>query len=241
MIRIRLATGRRTLFLAMFAAAMLAFLPLRLALGWAGIDEQGFTAREVRGTLWSGRLGEARFGELALGDLDAGVSPLRLLIGRARVWMRGDAPDPAARLTGAVEVSRGTASVLDASGPMVPGNAFAPLPVTALNLDEVSVRFVDGVCESAEGRVRADLGGTFLGATLPGSVSGTARCDAGALLLPLTSAAGGEGANLKLWADGRYRAELTLVPGDPLVAARLDGAGFVANGAARMLGVEGRF
>lgn len=239
--RIPLATGRRAMFLGMFAAAILVFFPLRLALGWAGIDEQGFAAREVRGTLWSGRLSEARFGEIALGDLDAGVSPLRLLIGRARVWMRGRAADPAQRLTGAVELSRSTAAVLDASGPMVPGAAFAPLPVTGLSLDEVTARFVDGVCDSAEGRVRADLTGTFLGAPLPGSVSGAARCDGGALLLPLVSAAGGEGANLRLWADGRYRAELTLVPGDPATAARLDGSGFVANGAARTLTVEGRF
>ena len=239
--RIRLATGRRALFLAMFAIAIVVFLPLRLALGWAGLDEQGFAARRVTGTLWSGRLTEARFGELAIGDLDAGVSPLRLLLGRARVWMEGRSPDPAARLTGAVELGRGRVSVLDASGPMQPGAAFAPLPVTALNLDAVTVRFVDGVCDSAEGRVRADIAGTYLGAPLPGSVSGMARCDGGALLLPLVSTAGAEGANLRLWADGRYRAELTLVPSDPAVAARLDGGGFVANGAGRVLTVEGRF
>ncbi len=239
--RIRLSTGRRALFLAMFAIAVVALLPLRLALGFAGIDDQGFSARAVGGTIWSGRLSEARFGEIALGDLDAGVSPWRLLIGRARVWMRGRGADPAQRLNGAVEVSRGSAAVLGASGPMVPGDAFAPLPVTALNLDDVSVRFVDGVCESASGRVRADLSGTFAGATLPGSISGAARCDGGALLLPLAGAAGGEGATLRLWADGRYRAELTLVPSDPAVIARLDAAGFTPAGAGRMLAVEGRF
>ena len=238
--RIRLTTNRRTLFLAMFAAAMLVLLPLRLVLGWAGLDDQGFAAREVRGSVWSGRLSEARFGDLALGDLDARVSPLALLIGRARVALESRSAGAQA-LSGTVELSRNRAGVIDATGPIEPGSAFAPLPVTALNLDEVSVRFVDGACEAAEGQVRAEIAGTFLGAALPGAVSGTARCDGGALLLPLVSAAGTEGAALRLWADGRYRAELTLVPSDPAVATRLDTAGFVANGAARMLAIEGQF
>ncbi|WP_022687213.1 type II secretion system protein N [Sphingomonas phyllosphaerae] len=238
--RIALATRRRTLFLAVFALAMLAFLPLRLALGWGGLDGQGFTAREVTGSLWSGRLVEARFGEIALGDLDAGLSPLALLIGRARIALESESDDPAQRLSGTVEIARNRAAVIDATGPLAPGNAFAPLPVTALNLDAVTVRFVDGACEAARGRVRATLAGAFVGQPLPGALSGNARCDAGALLLPLASGAG-EGVNLRLWPDGRYRAELTLVPSDPAIAARLDGGGFTANGAARTLAVDGRF
>lgn len=238
--RIPLTTGRRTLFLALFAAAMLAFLPLRLALGWSGLDGQGFAAREVTGSLWSGRLVEARFGDIALGDLDAGLSPFGLLIGRARIGLASESNDPTQRLAGVVEIGRNRAAVIDASGPLSPGNAFAPLPVSALNLDGVTVRFVDGTCQSAEGRVRATLAGAFLGQPLPGALSGSARCDAGALLLPLTSGAG-EGVNLRLWPDGRYRADLTLIPTDPTIAGRLDGAGFAVNGAARTLSVDGRF
>lgn len=240
MMRIPLATGRRTLFLGLFVLAMLLFLPLRLALGWGGLDGQGFTAREVTGSLWSGRLVEARFGDVALGDLDAGLSPFALLIGRARIALASRTDDPSQRLAGTVEIARRRAAVLDASGPLAPGNAFAPLPVTALTLDAVTVRFVDGTCQSAEGRVRATLAGAFLGQPLPGALSGGARCDAGALLLPLASGAG-EGVNLRLWPDGRYRAELTLIPGDPAITARLDAAGFVANGAARTFTVDGRF
>lgn len=239
--RVRLATGRRALFLAMFAVAVIVFLPMRLALGWASLDSQGFSAREVTGSVWSGRLVEARFGDVALGDLDASVSPLALLIGRARIALSGRAADPAQRLSGIIELSRGRAAILDADGPLPAGAAFAPLPVTALDLDQVSVRFADGACEQADGRVLATLSGNFLGQPLPGSVSGTARCEGGALLLPLQSAGGVEGVALRLWPDGRYRAEMTLVPSDPATAQRLDAAGFVANGAARMLAIEGRF
>lgn len=239
--RIRLATRRRTLFLALFAIAFLLFLPMRLALGWAGLDSQGFSAREVTGSLWSGRLVEARFGDVVLGDLDAGLSPLALLIGRARIALEGQAADPAQRLSGIVELARNRAAVIDADGPLPAGTAFAPLPVTGLDLDDVSVTFVDGACQGADGRIRAALAGSYLGQPLPASVSGTARCDGGALLLPLQSPGGVEGVALRLWPDGRYRAEMTLVPSDPVLAQRLDAAGFVANGAARMMAIEGRF
>ncbi|VXC50767.1 type II secretion system protein N [Sphingomonas sp. 8AM] len=238
--RIPLTTRRRTLFLALFAAAMLVFLPLRLALGWSGLDAQGFAAREVTGSLWSGRLVEARFGDIALGDLDAGLSPFALVIGRARIALSSEAADPAQRLAGVVEIGRNRAAVIGVSGPLSPGNAFAPLPVSALTLDAVTVRFVDGACQAGEGRVRATLAGAFLGQSLPGALSGSARCDSGALLLPLTSGAG-EGVDLRLWPDGRYRANLTLIPTDPTMAVRLDGAGFTADGAARTLSVDGRF
>ena len=47
--RIRLKTGPNALFLAMFVVALIVFLPLRLALGWFGLAEQGLTARSVSG------------------------------------------------------------------------------------------------------------------------------------------------------------------------------------------------
>lgn len=241
MTRLLLPFGRRALFGAMLAIALLALLPMRLLLGWAALDEQGFSARAVSGSIWSGHLAEARFGDIPLGDLDARVAPLPLLIGRARVVLARADSDPAAALSGAIEITRHSAAVLHASGALTPGAAFAPLPVARLTLDDASVRFDDGVCVAAEGRVGADLIGDFAGAPLPGTLSGTARCDGGALLLTLTAGGSAEGVLLRLWGDGRYRAELTLVPIDPAAAARLDASGFVAEGAARRLTVTGRF
>ena len=94
--RIRLATGPNALFLAFFVAALIAFLPLRLALGWFGLAEQGMTAREVTGSIWAGELREATFGRIALGDLSAGVAPVPLLVGRARVDLNGSERAPGA-------------------------------------------------------------------------------------------------------------------------------------------------
>lgn len=236
--RLRLRTRRSALFLAMFAAALLVFLPMRLVLGWIGLDVQGFTARRATGTVWSGTLAEARFGDVDLGTLRAGLAPLPLLAGQARVGLRSRDGGEEPRLEGAFVISRNAMGLDKARGLVPLGRAFAPLPVTALDLGEVTVRFVDGACERAEGRVRATLAAS--GLPLPGSLSGTARCAGGALLLPLAGAAG-EGATLSVWQDGRYRAELVLPPGDPRQSAALQAAGFLDTGSGWRLSAEGRF
>lgn len=236
--RVRLRTGRTALFLAMLAIALFCYLPLRLVLGWAGLAEQGLTARSVGGTIWRGSIREARLGDVALGDMAAGVSPLPLLLGRARIALASRAAPGAPSLTAVVTVSRHAAGIDDADAAIPVGRALAPLPISAIDLTDVSVRFVDGACDRAEGRVRATLTGSAL--PTPAAMAGPARCDGEALLLPMTGGPG-EGANLRLWQDGRYRTELTLPPGDPANAAKLQAAGFVQDASGWRLAIEGRF
>ena len=236
--RLRLATGRTALFGAMLVVCLLALLPLRLVLGMVGLGEQGLTARRVGGTLWGGRLVEARFGEVALGDVGARLGFWPLLVGRARLELDGAGARP---LHGAVTVGRHAFGVDDMTASLATGQLFAPLPVTALDLDDASVRFRDGQCEQAEGRVRATLAGEAAGVPLPPVLSGPARCEAGALLLPLTSTAGTETATLRVFGDGRYRAEFALRASDPAVAVKLERAGFIGGAQGYRLAVEGRF
>lgn len=241
--RFRLTIGPGALFLALFVAALIAFLPLRLALGWFGLAGQGMTAREVKGSIWAGELREATFGRIALGDLSAGVSPWRLALGRARVDLEGreDATQAVPRLSGAVEISRHVFGLDDLTASLPVGTAFRPVPVTVLDLQDVSVRFRGDSCEEAEGRVRATMSGEIGGLAVPASLNGSARCDGGALLLPLVSAAGNEGSTIRLWPDGRYRAELSLQPPDAAASARLQASGFVQTDRGMELAIEGRF
>src|SRR5204862_208371 len=73
--RLRLATRPSVLFAAMLVVALIVFLPMRLALGATGLADQGLSARRVGGTIWGGSLLEARFGDVALGDLRVSLSP----------------------------------------------------------------------------------------------------------------------------------------------------------------------
>lgn len=240
--RIALRTGPTALFGAFLLAALLVFLPLRLVLGVAGLGEAGLTARAVRGTIWGGSLVEARFGDLSLGDLRAHLQPLPLLIGRARIELDGRAGDGPRPLHGAISVSRHLIGVDDLSATLPTGRVFAPVPVSMLDVDALTVHFRDGACEQAEGRVRATLSGDVGGIALPAAVAGNARCDGAALLLPLASSAGTESIALRITAAGSYRGELSLQPQDPAMIAKLEAAGFVSGpGGGYRLVIEGRF
>jgi general secretion pathway protein N len=237
--RFRLQTRPAVLFTAMFAAALLLLLPLRLVAGWAGLGEAGLSARAVHGSVWLGTMDEAAAGGVALGDLRARLSPLNLLLGRARVTVRSRGNGPAAE--GAVTVSRHSNGVDDLTASLPTGAVFAPLPITQLDLSGASVRFDDGRCARAQGRVRAVVTGDVGGVDLGGSMAGEARCDAGALLIPLRAAAGGAAIELRLPGNGRFHADLIVPGGDAATVSRLQLAGFQAGPSGYMLSAEGRF
>jgi general secretion pathway protein N len=239
--RFRLKTGPVALFGAVFVVALLVLLPLRLVLGWFDLDRTRLAAREAPGSVWFGGLREAQVGSIALGDLDAGLSPWPLLVGRARIDLASVTASPTRALHGAISASRHSVGLDDMTASLPAGDAFAPLPVSGLDLDSVSVHFVDGKCDKAEGRVKATLGGDIGGVSLGQGLSGDARCDAGALLLPLASQAGTEQVALRLSNNGRFQADLTIKPSDSSAAQKLELSGFRATPAGHRLTIEGKF
>ena len=57
---------------ALFALLLIvATFPMRLALSLAGAADAGVSAREIRGSIWSGALIDARLGALPLGTVRA--------------------------------------------------------------------------------------------------------------------------------------------------------------------------
>lgn len=239
--QLRMTTRPSMLFAAMLVVALIVFLPMRLALGATGLADQGLSARRVGGTIWGGSMLEARFGEVALGDLRVSLSPLALLVGRARLAFEGAGAD-GRPIMGAATISRHAMGIDGVTASLPAAALFAPLPVTMLSLEDVTVRFRDGVCEEAGGRVRATVTGEAGGLPLPPTMMGNARCEAGALLLPMTGQGGTEAVNLRIRPDGRYTADLVLTPGDPAAAAKLEQLGFVAgSGGGYRLSAQGRF
>lgn len=225
--RIRLPIGRSLLFLCVFLFSLVGLFPLRIAIDWLALDEGGFAAREAKGSVWLGALSEAQFGSVALGDLQASLRTFPLILGRARVDLtRKEGAD---RLEGAVTVSRHGFGIDDMSTRLDIGSALAPLPIASFELDAVNARFANGLCVSAEGRVKAGIAADVAGLPLAGGLSGNARCQGTALLLPLVGQTGMEALNLRLFGDGRYQADLSVNLTDAAVGARLIAAGFSAR------------
>ncbi|WP_240047405.1 type II secretion system protein N [Sphingomonas panacisoli] len=238
---IGLRTRPAALFGGMMLVALIVLFPMRLALGIFGLSGEGLSAREVTGPVWWGGLNEAHYGNVALGDVSAGLSPIQLFVGRARVDVAGQEGAANASLTGAVSFSRTTSGVDDVTATVPAGDAFAPVPITSIQLEDVSVRFRDGRCESAEGKVTASIAPTMPQLNLPPTLSGNARCEGGALLIPLASQAQTESIAVTIEEDGKYRALLTVRPSDPAAGVALMAAGFRQTNAGYRMTVNGNF
>ena len=238
--RFRLPLRRTVFFLSALVVALIVLLPLRVAAGWFDMGGKGLAAREVEGSLWLGRLREAQFGPVLLGDVDARLNILPLFLGRARLSLHRDAAAGGA-LDGAVLVSRHRFGIEDMTGQFRTGSLFGPLPIAALDLGDVSVHFEDGSCESAEGQVRATLSGDVAGLGLPTSLSGAMRCQNGAAMLPLAGQSGAEQLNLSVEGNGRWHAEVVLRPTDPVVIQRLTAAGFAPGASGYVRRIDGSF
>ena len=240
--RIRLPIGRTLFFLGAFFLALIALLPMRLAMDWFTLPQRGFAAREVEGSVWFAGIKEAQFGTVGVGDLNAALRGLPLFLGRARVALDRREGGPADAFRGAATVTRHGFGLDDMSGRLLltPG-ALGALPVTQLDLGDVTTHFEGGQCVEAAGTVRAAVGGDLGGIVLPGGLTGTARCDAGALLVPLVSQSSMESVELRIWGDGRYQATLLIRSADATLRDRMLAAGLSATAQGYGTTINGRF
>ena len=237
--RFRLRVGRKSFLAAAFLFALIALLPLRLAIDWLGYGDRLLTARAATGSIWRGALQEAQAGPVPLGDVTASLNVLPLFLGRARLSLAG--ADDETGLEGAVTLSRHSFGFDDVTGRFRTMALFAPLPISTLDFDDVSAGFTSGRCTRAGGEVQAGIAGEIAGMPLTSGLRGVARCADDALLLPLVSQSGMEQLNVRLYADGRYRLDLMVRSGDETVRTRLVAAGFRPVGNGHVLRIDGRF
>ena len=229
-------SGRSKLALAaIFVITLIAAFPLRLALGLADPDGRGVTAREVAGTIWDGGIGDLRVGALPLGDVAAHLRPLPLLIGRREVHIErlaatgspatGSPADFSANAAG----GGGWLSLREVQGQVPIGDAFGAIPATALGFRDFHAELSGGRCVGAGGQVSLIL--APFSELMPGPValSGTARCNKGALYVPMTGPTGLEHLFLRLEPDGRWRADLVLGGLPAEITAPLLEAGFAGR------------
>jgi general secretion pathway protein N len=219
------------------ALALFAVFPLRLALDWSDLGRIGITARQVAGTIWYGRIGELHLRSQPLGTLEVALDPAALLIGNVSMsfkrmessegplaghlvagWRRG-----LAKTNGRIDVSQ----------------VFAPLPVGALDLQDVTVLFRNGQCDEASGRVVPVISAPIPGVELSG-LSGTVECDGERARVRIDSGSGAERVEFYLQGNGSYRARMSVRNPDPMVNASLGASGFKSSPEGMTLSANGR-
>lgn len=238
MMGLNLSRRMRMAFILLFALGLLLLFPMRMALGLAGFERLGVSARDISGSVWSGQIDELLLGDISLGAVRGGLSPVGLLTGRARfdIWRRNGVADD---LSGALTVGFNRIGVDDVTATVPLGRTFAPLPVASIVMEDVTAYFTGNRCGHAEGTVRAMIAGQFPGLNLSQGLSGVATCDGDALLVPLVSQSGMEKISLRIWRSGRYSADMQVETADATLADSLAKAGFADVGGARLLKIEG--
>lgn len=222
--------------LLLLTVAAIIFMPLRTIIAMDGVS-----ARKVEGIIWDGSVRDLRVGRLPVGDVNARLRFLPLLLGRAQISLsRGDAPF-APGIEGSVTRRFGGVSIDRMKATLPVSSLFAPLPAENIELQDFSVRFTAGRCAEASGNVRLTLANSFPGLALSNGLLAKPRCDRGQLLIPLLSQSAMEHFDIRISGDGTYSATIFLEGDRTEQSAALALSGFGAvSGGYRMVR-KGRF
>lgn len=236
-------TVRRWVVAALLLALLLIVVtfPMRLALAWSGAADAGITAREIRGSVWSGELVDARLGVLPLGTVRASLSPLALLTGRTELaFSRSD--ERLGALSGRLHGSnpRG-ASDIDGTASLSGGLGL--IPIDQIRFEGVGLRFdAAGRCAEASGRLHLSVAAPIAGLDFSRGLSGPIRCADGRAQAVLASQSGMERLILSFDGAGAWRARFAIdASRDPMMAAALSALGFRPGPDGFVLTTTGRF
>ena len=221
-------------FAGILALGLVALVPLRMALG--RLAQQGFTARQVAGTIWNGRIGELNFKSRRLGTFDVALEPLALLTGAVELgFHRLD--DPQGVLDGTL-VSGGDRGFRETTGRIGMAGLFGTLPLDAIEFDKVSVLFKGQNCAKAAGQVTV-----LLAAPLPGVdgmvLRGSPRCENTRVRFVLSTPANAGKLEFYVRSSGDYRAWFRVRGAQPDQSANLVALGFSPSQEGLMMSVDG--
>lgn len=226
-----------TWLLGILGLALIGLFPLRTALGLSDLERMGFTARQVAGTIWYGRIGSLHLRSQPLGTFEVQLDPLALLIGH--VSMRFKRMDDAQGVLDGWLVAGPGRGIKQTSGRIAAVEMFAPLPIEALELHDVTVLFRNGLCIEAAGRVTPVMAAPVPGVQFAG-LSGTIQCDGERARVEMTSGSGSERVEFYLHSSGRYRGWLSVRATGPDTGAALAVLGFRPSPEGMTLTVNGQ-
>lgn len=211
------------------------FMPLRVV-----VDGDRISARKVDGIIWDGSMRDLRLGKVPVGDVNARLKFLPLLLGRAEIALsRGDAPF-APGISGSVTKRFNGASIDQFNATLAIGALVDPLPVEDIVLQGFSARFTGDRCVEASGAVRMTLTKAVPGLDLTNGLLAKPRCDRGQLLIPLLSQSATEHVDIRLSADGTFSVTILLEGDNAENADALMLAGFRKGARGYMMTQRGR-
>ena len=221
------------LFCLVFAAGLIARLPLSVAVGIAVPDRLALRFRTAVGTVWDGRLEGVSLAQHFLGDLTIFLRPLPLLSGRLSVDWRIDRPG----LQGAGRMIRSLGGDIRLRGIDLDGRV-SDLPTLIplsgqVGLQSAHFHWAADGCQAAGGRIETDaLTGGLPQLDWRGPVlTGDLACSGNALQLRMSGAQAGDRLEVlaRLHTDSRYELTVTVDTESGRVLSTLSMLGFAAT------------
>ena len=221
-----------------FLIALLLLFPLRIAIDMALGRDALLSARQVGGTVWSGRIGNAMLGEERLGTFDVALAPLPLVIGRTEVHVVR-LEDPDGPLEGRFFLSGLSEGGASLNGRVNVSGLVAPLPIDALHFENVDALFDGTACKRGTGTIAAIPAVAVR--YFSGEISGPVSCgEDGRIHALLEGPRGGQRVDLAVDALGNVEANLVIEGASPVIGDLLRSAGFAPDGDRYTLTSRGR-
>jgi general secretion pathway protein N len=216
--------------------ASLALFPLRTALGLSDFGRIGFTARQVGGTIWYGRIGDLQLRSQPLGTFEVQLDPFALMLGK--ISMKFDRLEDSNGVLNGRLIAGLSRGVEDLNGRLQVGEMFAPLPVRALDFKGTTVRFEDGRCVEARGEVTPVIAAPVPGFDFVG-LTGKISCDGERARVRMAS---GDAQSIEFFvhSSGSYRGWITVRDLAPPLALALGLLGFKPSSEGMTLSVDGQ-
>lgn len=190
----RLVLG--AIFVGVFAAGLVASMPLGVALAWTGAGESGLSASAVSGSIWNGRIEDMRLRGFRFGTVEARLDPFGLLTGTSRVHLQSR--------DGEAVLVKGRSEGLDGADAIVDLAALVlAMPVEGVvRLQGATVLFETGRCSKAAGHLVADIAhGKWKGPRLAGELV----CDGALAVAKLSGSGAGAEVTLAFSVDANAR------------------------------------
>lgn len=215
-----------------------AFLfPMRLAISLAGLDDAGLAAREVQGTIWSGRLVDAKFRGINLGTLDAAIVPSSLLAKPAMIINRKNAEGE--DFTAMISGSADQVQVMDAMGDIPLAALAGRIPVSTARISNGNIALENGRCMSASGDVEMRPSGLLARFAGDQAMRGSLACQGDNIAMQLASPTETIMLSASIDPQRRYRMQLILNNLSPEIAFGLRSLGFRQDGDSLTISREG--
>ncbi|WP_198024156.1 type II secretion system protein N [Sphingorhabdus lutea] len=228
--------------MAIFVILLILFMPMRAAIGMISGDNNLLRAQNINGPIWSGQISNVEIAGFSMGQINAGLLPLPLFMGRGELAFSSDKENNKAMIEGVIFGGLGGNGIKNLNGEAQLQGKIGKLLGGNVIFNNFNVHFKNDICSSAKGEVKLLLNGGILSSLdINEGMTAQASCDGADLSLSFISFSEQEMVKLRVNQAGKYNANIIILTDDPAMMAGLGLLGFTPYQAGMIRRETGQF